>query len=370
MAQQIRVGIVGCGNISGIYFKNLTSQWDWVKVEACSDVIAERAQQKAREYNVAKCLSTEELLADPDIDLVLNLTTPPLHAKLNLAALNAGKHVYVEKPFAITRAEAKKVLELARRKKLLVGCAPDTFLGSGIQTCRRLIDQGAIGKPVSAMAFMVCHGHESWHPDPEFYYQPGGGPMLDMGPYYLTALVNCIGPITRVMGSAGKAFASRTITSEKKYGAKIRVRTPTHLAGTVDFQGGAIGTVVMSFDVWRSTLPRIEIHGTGGSLLVPDPNCFGGEVKAFRAGTQDWETVPLDGVPYAENSRGVGVADMARAIIDRRKHRASGALAAHVLDCMLAFEESSKSGKAVAITQRCERPAALPKELAPGQAWK
>jgi predicted dehydrogenase len=369
MAQQIRVGIVGCGNISGIYFKNLTSQWDWVKVEACSDVIAERAQQKAREYNIAKCCTTEELLADRDIDIVLNLTTPPLHANLNLAALSAGKHVYVEKPFGITRAEARKVLDLARRKKLLAGCAPDTFLGAGIQTCRRLVDEGAIGKPVSAMAFMVCHGHESWHPDPEFYYQPGGGPMLDMGPYYLTALVNCIGPIRRVMGSAGKAFAERTITSEKKYGTKIRVRTPTHLAGSVDFHSGAIGTVVMSFDVWRSTLPRIEIHGTDGSLLAPDPNCFGGEVKVFRTGVKDWEAVPLDGVPYAENSRGIGVADMARAIIAKRKHRAAGPLGAHVLDVMLAFEESSKRGTAVKIEQRCERPAALPAGLSQGQAW-
>jgi len=369
MEQQIKLGVIGCGNISGIYFTNLTTLFPWVKIEACCDLIDARATEKTAEFKVPRCVSTDALLADKGIDLVVNLTTPEHHNTINQAALNAGKHVYCEKPLALDRQEAVETMKMANDKGLLVGSAPDTFLGGGIQTCREIIDDGILGVIVSAMAFMVNHGHESWHPDPEFYYQIGGGPMLDMGPYYLTALVNCVGPINSVMGSTGAAFKERTITSQKKYGQKVPVETPTHHAGLINFENGAIGTIITSFDVWRSRLPRIEIHGTRGSLLVPDPNTFGGPVRLFCAGDKEWSDIHLDNYCYIENTRGLGIADMALAILAKREHRVSGQLAAHVLDAMLAFEESSNSGQSQHLSTTCLQPAALPPGLKKGEKW-
>jgi predicted dehydrogenase len=240
-----------------------------------------------------------------------------------------------------------------------VGCAPDTFLGGGIQTCRKLIDDGWIGAPVAAVAFMMSHGWESWHPDPEFYYELGGGPMLDMGPYYLTALVSLLGPIVRVTGSARISFPERTIGSGPKQGQKIAVETPTHVAGVLDFGGGAVATIITSFDVWAANLPRIEIYGSAGSLSVPDPNTFGGPVRIRLAGEGEWRDVPLTH-GFTENSRGLGVADMAHAIRAGRPHCASGELAYHVLDVMAAFEEASAAGRHVPITSGPPRVAALP----------
>jgi predicted dehydrogenase len=289
---------------------------------------------------------------------VVNLTIPRAHAEVNLAALKAGKHAYCEKPFAVSREEGKKVLRAARAKGLLVGGAPDTFLGGGIQTCRKLIDDGAIGEPVAATAFMACRGHESWHPDPEFYYDIGGGPMLDMGPYYLTALVNLLGPVKRVSGSARITFPERLITSEPKKGTKIKVMTPTHIAGTLDFASGAVGTVVMSFDVVAHRLPIIEIYGSEGTLLVPDPNGFGGPVRMRKMGDADWSEVRM--THSDQVGRSMGVADLAHALRLGRKPRAGGELCYHVLDVMMAFEDASRSGRHVEIASRCERPAALP----------
>ena len=341
--EKVKIGIVGCGNISSIYLKNCSQRFEILEVAACADLLPERAQASAREFNIPKACSVDELLNDPEIKIVVNLTIPKAHAEVCLAALEAGKNVYVEKPLAITREEGKKILELAKSKGLLVGAAPDTFMGAGLQTCRKLIDDGWIGEPIAATAFMTCHGHESWHPDPEFYYQIGGGPMFDMGPYYLTALISLIGPVKRVTGSARITFPERTITSQPKYGTRIKVETPTHIAGVIDFENGAVGTIITSFDVWSANLPWIEIYGSEGSLSVPDPNTFGGRVRVRRKDADEWTEIPLSH-GYADNSRGLGVADMAYALLSGRPHRANGEMAYHVLDIMHGFLEASERG--------------------------
>ncbi len=254
------------------------------------------------------------------------------------------------------------MLCLAAEKGLKVGGAPDTFMGAGIQTCVSLIDEGAIGKPVAATAFMLCHGHESWHPDPEFYYKVGGGPLFDMGPYYLTALIAMLGPVRRVSGSAQASFPTRTITSQPKNGTVISVDTPTHLSATLDFAGGAVATLITSFDVWAHHLPCIEIHGTEGSISVPDPNTFGGKVQLWQPANRQWQDVDL--VPIrAENSRSIGVADMAYAIRTGRPHRANGEMAYHVLDIMHAVHDSSRENRFVCVDSTCQRPAAMPLNL-------
>lgn len=363
--QKMKVGIIGCGNICGIYFKNL-KRFEHIEVAACADIVPERAAEKAAEFQVPKACSPAELLADDSIELVVNLTIPKAHVPVALAALKAGKHVYGEKPLGVTRAEGQKLMTAAKKARLRIGSAPDTFLGGAFQTCRKLIDDGAIGKPIGATAFMICHGHESWHPAPEFYYKKGGGPMLDMGPYYITSLVNLLGPARRVCGSCRITFPYRTITSQPKNGTKVKVEVPTHYAGSIDFVSGAVATVIMSFDVWAGNLPRIEIYGTEGSLSVPDPNGFGGEVKIFKPGSDGWKPVTLTH-SYTENWRGVGVADMAAGIRNKREHRASGALAMHVLDIMQAFAESTKAGRHIAITNKCKRPEAFPVGLVDGK---
>lgn len=362
--EKTKVGVIGCGKICGIYFKTMSAMAD-LQVVSCADLVAERAEAAAQKYG-CRATSSQELLADPDLQIVVNLTVPAAHASVAMAAVAAGKSVYNEKPLTVTRQEACKLLEAAKAKGVRVGCAPDTFLGAGQQTCRKLIDGGAIGQPVAAAAFMTCHGHESWHGDPEFYYKRGGGPMFDMGPYYLTALVNLLGPVRRVTGSARITFPQRLITSQPKAGTKIAVEVPTHVAGVMDFAGGAVGVIVTSFDVWGANLPRIEVYGSEGSLSVPDPNSFAGPVKLLRAQRPgDWQDVPLTH-GYADNSRGLGVADMAYALRSGRAHRASAELAYHVLDVMHAFHDASAQGRHVELTSTCERPDPLPTGLAAG----
>ncbi len=353
-----KIGIIGCGNICGIYFKNLGEVFENVSVKACADLLMDRSRAKAEEFAGVKAMTVKELLADPEIAIVVNLTTPDAHYEVAMQAIKAGKSVHNEKPLALTRAQGKKMLAAAKARGVRVGCAPDTFMGGGIQTCRKLIDDGWIGTPIGAQAFMLCHGHESWHPDPEFYYKVGGGPMFDMGPYYLTALIALLGPVKRVSGSTRITFPERTITSAKKYGQKVKVEVPTHVAGVMDFAGGAIGTITTSFDVWGANVPRIEIFGTEGSLSVPDPNSFGGPVKIKRMGAKEWSEVPLSH-GYVENSRGIGPADMAKAIKAKRPHRASGELAYHVLDLMHAFHDASDKGRSIMIESTCARPAPL-----------
>ena len=355
--QKTKIGVVGCGNISDAYL-SLAKTFDILEVAAVSDMDMARAHAKAEKHGVAKVLSLEALLLDPEIEIVLNITPPGAHAEVALAALQHGKSVYNEKPLAIQRADAQHMLALAREVGLRVGCAPDTFMGAGIQTCRKLIDEGAIGRPVAATAFMMGHGPEAWHPDPEFFYKVGGGPMFDMGPYYLTALVNLLGPVARVTGSAQISIPERMIGSEPKKGQMIRVETPTHLVGVLDFEGGAVGTLITSFDVWAHTLPRIEIYGTEGSLSVPDPNTFGGPVKLWQTGSKEWSEVELLPLRSA-NSRSLGLADMATAIRSGRAHRASGDLAYHVLDIMHSVHDASRSGQHIQMASRVDRPAAM-----------
>ncbi len=361
MTRIVQIGIVGCGKISDAYFAGCAA-YPFIKIVACTDADLSRAQAKAQQHGV-RSVTVDELLANPTIDLIVNLTVPQAHAAVNSAALHAGKHVYTEKPFALDSNDGAAVLALAQKTNLLVGCAPDTFLGGGLQTARKLIDDGAIGRPVSAMAFMLCRGHESWHPSPQFYYERGGGPMLDMGPYYITALINFLGPVTRVSGSAQSAFAERVITSQPLAGTKIPVQTPTHVAGVMDFAGGVTATIVTSFDTWPYPLPRLLLFGTEGTLEAPDPNRFDGQVRLRRGSIDSFEDVPHSHT--IERGRGSGVADMALSILRRgRPHRASGELAQHVLEVMESFEKSSVTSRHVAIASQCSRPPALPTGLA------
>jgi predicted dehydrogenase len=358
-----KIGIVGCGNISGIYLQS-PKTFEVLEIAAITDMIMDKAQAKAAEYGYKAC-TLAELLADPAIQIVVNITNPQAHAEVAMAAVAAGKSVHNEKPLTVTRAEGQALLAAARAKGVRVGGAPDTFLGGGLQTCRKLIDDGWIGQPVSCTAFMAGHGHESWHPNPDYYYQPGAGPMFDMGPYYLTALVMLMGPIRRVDGMARITFPERVITSQPLYGQIIKVNTPTHIAGLMEFASGAIGTIITSFDIWGHSLPRIEIYGTEGSLSVPDPNSFGGPVMIRRAGEKEWADVPLTHI-YTENSRGIGVADMAYALRSGRAHRCAGEMAYHVLDLMHAFLDSAREQRQIEIASTCARPALLPLGLRKG----
>jgi len=359
-----KFGIIGCGAISPAYFDS-DKKFQGLELVGCADLDASRAKAKAEQYG-CKAMSVDELLADPDIEIVVNLTIPAAHAEIAIKAVEAGKSVHNEKPLVITRTEGRQLLQLAAKKNVRVGCAPDTFMGGGSQTCRKLIEDGAIGKPIAATAFMTCHGHESWHPDPEFYYKLGGGPMFDMGPYYLTAMVALMGPARRVTGSTQTTFDERTITSEPKNGTKIKVDVATHVAGLVDFANGAVATIITSFDVWAANLPCIEIYGTAGSLSVPDPNTFAGPVRLFTPAGNEWQDIELTH-GYTERGRGIGVADMACGLRSGRPHRASGELAYHVLDIMHAFHDSSDTGRHVELESTCAQPAMLPVGLEDGK---
>jgi len=363
--KKVKIGIIGCGNISGIYFENLTKKFVNTEVYACSDLMAERVKQAAEKHSIPHIMTSDEILKCKDIEIVLNLTIPKLHFDICKKALLSGKHVYVEKPLSLTMEQGNELTTLAKEKGLMLGCAPDTFLGGGIQTARKLIDDGFIGEPIGGTAFMMCHGHESWHPDPEFYYKNGGGPMFDMGPYYLTALVNLLGPAKTVAGMASKAFDIRTITSEPKFGQVIDVDVPTHVAGNILFENGASVTMITSFDVWGSKLPNIEIYGTRGSLIVPDPNTFGGDVLYKSAFSSEFTVMPLTHT-YYENSRGIGLSDMAECVLSGGINRACGELANHVLEIMHAFHISSDTQSYYQMKSTCQKPQPLPLGLTEG----
>jgi len=354
----LRIGVVGAGQISGAYLSTLRRLSN-VAVVAVSDLDEARARAAAAATPGARPMAVADLLAADDVDLVLNLTIPAAHAEIARAAIAAGKHVYVEKPLAVTAVQAGATLAAAARAGVRVGCAPDTVLGTGVQTARACLDSGEIGTPIAATAFMVTPGHERWHPAPEFYYRPGGGPLFDMGPYYLTALVTLLGPVRRVAGMAATPRATRVIGSGPRVGAEIEVAVATHVTGVLEHANAALSTLVMSFDVWAGRLPHLEVYGTAGSLSVPDPNTFGGAVQVFRAGAEDWMPAAEAG-GYRGAARGYGVSDLASALTAGTVHRANGKIAYHVLDVMESLLAAADTGQAVDITSSCDRPPAVP----------
>lgn len=362
MNRRTSIGIIGCGNISSTYFQ-APQRFENLQVVACADLDLERAQRQAEKYGVPRVSTVEELLADPEVEIVLNLTVPNAHAEVTLRAIAAGKSVYGEKPLATRRADGQAILEAAQARQVRIGCAPDTFLGGGLQTCIKLINDGEIGSVVGATAFMLNHGMEWWHPDPHFFYQPGAGPMFDLGPYYLTALIAMMGPVERVTSAMQTTFPERIVTSKAQYGKKIPVNTPTHIAGIMEFASGAVATILTSFDVWHHRLPFIEVYGTEGTLSTPDPNRFDGPVFIRRADEKAWREVPLTH-GYASEARGLGLSDMATAARSGHQHRANGEMAYHVLDIIESFMQSASEGKHVPLNSTCARPEALTPGLA------
>ncbi len=299
-----------------------------------------------------------DVFADPEVDIVLNLTRPYEHFGVSSEALKAGKHVYSEKPLAATLEEGKELVRLAQEKGLMLGGAPDTFMGAGIQTCRKLIDSGFIGTPVGSAAFMICRGHESWHPDPEFYYKHGGGPMMDMGPYYVTALINLLGGVSAVTGVTKTSFAQRMITSQPKNGTVIDVDVPTYVTGIMQYESGAVGTIFTTFDVHYDSQARLEVYGSEGTLIVPDPNGFGGPIKLLRPEEGKYYEMPLT-FGYAGNSRALGLADMAKSLQTGRPCRTTYQQTYHVLEVMTGFQRSSDAGRTIAIESKFERQAPM-----------
>jgi len=366
MADRVRVGVIGTGAISGAYL-GMAKNFPLVEIAACADLNPDAARAKAAEFQIPKACSVDELMADRSIEIVLNLTVPKAHVPVALRAVEAGKHTYCEKPLGINRDEGRKLLDAAATKKLRVGCAPDTFLGAGIQTARKLIDDGEIGRPIAFTAFMMGRGHEHWHPSPEFYYEKGGGPMFDMGPYYLTALLNLLGPVKRVTGFTSMSRPTRTIVHKdkegkpgSKYGKQINVETADHYVGSMEFAAGAVGTIIQSFAMRAAEYDRaqpIQIFGTDGAIKVPDPNQFDGKVFLCRYNETKDEHVEVPHAFPTGYGRSVGLADMAAAIRANRPHRCSAEQAFAVLDLMQAFDDSSATRRAIEPGMRYERPA-------------
>lgn len=365
--KKTKIGIVGCGNISGIYLKNLTHLFTDTEIIGVCDLIPERAEKAYKEYNLPKLYKDmHELCADGEVDIVLNLTRPYEHHEVNMTAINAGKHVYVEKPLGATLEEGIESRDAAQKKGVLIGGAPDTFLGAGIQTCRKLLDDGYIGKPIAATGFWGYRGHESWHPDPESYYQFGGGPILDMGPYYITAMISLLGEVDSVNGMIRKTFETRRITSQPKYGEVFKVEVPTLVTGQMAFASGAVGTIMLTYDIHAHKLPIIEIYGTEGTLSVPDPNTFAGPALLYRDSSKSFMEIPLT-FDYTENSRGLGVADMARAAIEKDKPRAGVDLTFHALEIMTGLIRSGEQNAPVEIKSGFTRPVPMKSGLLPGK---
>lgn len=361
-----KIGIVGVGDICRkIYLKNLTTVFSKeIEIVGVCDLIKERALWAQETYNIPVVYDTmEEMFENPEIEIVLNLTRPYEHYDVAKAALLAGKHVYCEKPLAASIAEGRELVKLAEEKGLMIGGAPDTFLGAGIQTCRKIIDEGTIGKPVGAAAFLISRGHEGWHPDPEFYYKYGGGPMMDMGPYYITSLINLLGGVKKVTGVCRTNFKQRTITSKPHNGEVIDVEVPTYHNAILQFDSGVTATLFTTFDVTYNRGSRFEVYGADGTLFVPDPNCFDGKISLLMnkrpqdkefAKSKDPVEVPIE-FKYAMNSRGLGLADMAKALRENRAPRCSYKQTLHVLEIMEAIVQSSDEERTITLQSHFER---------------
>nr|WP_042179720.1 Gfo/Idh/MocA family oxidoreductase [Kibdelosporangium sp. MJ126-NF4]CEL13992.1 NADH-dependent dehydrogenase [Kibdelosporangium sp. MJ126-NF4]CTQ88360.1 NADH-dependent dehydrogenase [Kibdelosporangium sp. MJ126-NF4] len=355
------IGVIGAGVISDVYLTNLTSFPD-VNVVRVADLDTARAQAQADKHGVPRAGTVADLLTDPQVELVVNLTIPAAHAEVGLAALDAGKHVWSEKPLALDRQSGRKLLDRAAEKGLRVACAPDTLLGAGLQTARRAIDDGRIGEPRTVLALFQTPGPESWHPAPEFLYQAGGGPLLDMGPYYLSSLVTLLGPIARVTGAGGQARPTRVIGSGPRAGTEFAVTVPTSVTALVEFARGGSAQIVLSFDSALLRTGLLEVTGTGGVAVLPDPNYFEGPTTLHLPGREQPQEVEAQGHTA---TRGTGVLELARAIRTGVPERASGALAYHVLDTMLAIDESISSGRTVVVESSADIPPALPVDWDP-----
>lgn len=351
----LRVGVVGAGNISGQYLATL-ERLTSLRLTAVADLDIARARAVAGPRG-ARGMSVEELIGHEEVDVVLNLTVPQAHAEIALAAIAGGKGVYTEKPFTATVAEGLSVLSAARHAGVVAGGAPDTVLGTGVQTARAVVDSGGIGMPLSATATMITPGHERWHPNPDFYYQPGGGPLLDMGPYYIAALVTLLGPVARVVGASSALRSERIIGSGLRAGERIAVTTPSHSAGILVHESGVISSLVMSFDGIATHAKPIEVHGAEGSLAVPDPNTFAGPVL-LNQGTDGWEEVPIS-AGYLRAARGYGLADLhwSGAFAGTPEAgRAQGQFALHVLEVMEALLDAADSSQGRQINSTTQRP--------------
>jgi len=363
----VKIGILGCGHVSDQYFEGLALH-DFLTIVACADLDRPRAEQKAAQHGVPRACTPEELLADPEVELVVNLTPPQVHAEVSLAAIEAGKHVWSEKPLATNLEDAREVVDAATRAGVRLGCAPDTFLGGGIQTAIKLVDDGWIGPTIAGGVAMVTEpGYEIWHPDVASFYREGGGPALDLGPYYVAALVAILGPVARVTSVTRATFAERIVGLGPRRGERIPVEVPTHVTGSLEFESGPIVTTLLSWDVWATNLPYMEIYGSGGSLSIANPDEFHGRPRLRRVGreeleqpppppgTVDWSPIPL--AQPGDVRRGIGIADIALAVREDRPHRASGEFAYHVLEVLLALARHDRDDTAIAIESRCERPA-------------
>ena len=374
-----RIGLIGTGRISDIYIQNC-SKFDELEIVSCGSLDAEESKKKAQVYGIPTVQSPVEILADPNVDCILNLTIPASHAAVTLQALEASKHVYSEKPIATDILDCRRIINLARSKNLKVGNAPDTFFGGRWQTVRKLLDQQVIGKPTGVMAFAGTHGVERHHPNPDFYYQTGGGPLLDLGPYYLTAMVFLLGPILKVSGMARKTFEQRVIENGNRYGEKIDVEVDTHSLSMLEFQNGTIGSMTLSFDIWDSETPRFEIYGEDGTICIPDPdpvhgaNIFQGPVLYRTRSESRWEFQPRpkdrgdwlvaeNTHGFNQDSRGVGLLDLYYAVRDDRTVRASAELAAHVSEVMHGILDAPSQGGFVAINSTCDVPEILPENF-------
>ncbi len=367
MARELGVGIIGCGNISTTYF-SLAPLFKGLKVLACTDLNMNAAELRAEEYGV-KAQPMDELLANDELDIIVNLTIPDAHYAVSKRILEAGKHVYSEKPLVLSLEAGEDLRKLSKEKGLSVGCAPDTFLGGSHQLARKYIDEGGIGRVTSGTCHVMSPGMEMWHPNPDFFFLPGGGPILDLGPYYIANLINLIGPVKRVAALTSMASETRTITSQPREGEVIPVKTPTNIHALLEFQNGATITLSASWDVWSHRHGNMELYGTEGSLFVPDPNFFGGVVEASG---RNKDIQPLEnwnhpfGINNQEHANGpranyrtAGLADMAVAILEGRDARCSLDRALHGVDVMTAILKSGEIAEFVTLSTTCTQPAAL-----------